>query len=834
MTRPRIHLVANAHLDPVWLWDWEEGVAEALATFRTAARLSEEFLEFVFNHNEAILYQWVEEHEPSLFRKIQRLIKAGQWHIMGGWYLQPDCNMPSGESFVRQILLGKLYFRKKFGVDIKTAANLDPFGHSRGLVQILAKSGFDSYIFCRPGQTERPLPADDFLWVGFDGSKVMATRVSAHYNSPGGGAAKKVLDWVASHPDREVSLLLWGVGNHGGGPTRQDLAALRQLIRERKDICLRHSTPEAYFENLRQKKPSLPVHADDLNPWAVGCYTTMARIKQGHRRLENDLWLAEKMSCAAHFQGLMPYPRAELEEACRDLAFTEFHDILPGSSIPAAEESSLRRIDHGLEILSRLKAKACFALMRGEPAASEGEFPIFVYNPHPFAATCLIEAEFQPYEFNSGGGFLAPRLTDRKGRSLAVQTEKESSNLNIEWRKKIVFRARLEPSQMNRFSCRLQRVASRTAPTLQMANGQIHFQTDELEVIVNGQTGLVDRYRVRGVDFLAENAFQPLIMVDNADPWGMSARRFRDLEAAFALASPEEARRVSGVAEPALSPVRLVEDGPVRAVIEAVLHAGKSFIFQRYKLPRRGTEIEIEMRVHWLEKDRMLKLSVPTLLNPGRYLGQTAFGIAELPGHGDEAVAQKWVAVVSEADDKALTCINEGVYGSDFAEGELRLSLLRSPAYSADPVPCGPMVAQDRYVPRIDQGERIFRFWINGGKREERMNAVDREALLHNEKPFPLVYFPPGKGRPLKPFAVLSDDVVQLVALKKAEEGRGLIVRLFEPTGKARRTTLSLPWAEAKIKLTFSPFEVKTLKFIPGSKKFVEVDLLEKPRPKRP
>lgn len=834
MEHRHIHLVANAHLDPVWLWDWEEGAAEALATFRTAASLSEEFPEFVFNHNEAILYQWVEEYEPSLFRKIQRLVKTGRWHIMGGWYLQPDCNMPSGESFVRQILLGKLYFQKKFGVDIKTAANLDPFGHSRGLVQILAKSGFDSYIFCRPGQTECPLPADDFLWVGFDGSRVMATRISAHYNSPGGGAAKKVLDWVATQPDRAISLLLWGVGNHGGGPTRQDLVALRQLCRQRPDIRIHHSTPEAYFKGLRRRASSLPLHEGDLNPWAVGCYTTMVRIKQGHRRLENDLWLAEKMACAAHFQGLMPYPQEELVEASRDLAFTEFHDILPGSSIPAAEESSLRRINHGLETLSRLKAKAFFALMSGEPEASEGEFPIFVYNPHPFAASCLVEAEFQPYEFNSSGGFLTPRLTDRKGRPLAVQTEKESSNLNLEWRKKVVFRARLEPSQMNRFSCRLHRIPSRASPSLQMVDGQIHFQTDELEVIVNSQTGLVDRYRIGGVDFLAERAFEPLIIVDNADPWGMAVRRFRDLEAAFELASPEEASRVSGVTDPALPAVRIIEDGPVRAIIEAVLHAKNSFIFQRYKLPRHGTEIEIETRVHWLEKDRMLKLSVPTPFRSGRYLGQTAFGIAELARNGDEAVAQKWVAVVSEADDKALTCINEGVHGSDFAEGELRLSLLRSPAYSADPVPSGPMVSQDRYVPRIDQGERVFRFWINGGNREERLNAIDREALLHNEKPFSLACFPAGKGRKLMPFVVLSDDVVEIVALKKAEKGRSLIVRLFEPTGKARRTTLSLPWAKAKIRLTFSPFEVKTLKFIPGSKKFVEVDILEKPRAKRP
>ena len=126
----------------------EEGVAAAVSTFRTAADLCDEFDGFIFNHNESILYQWVEEYEPQLFERIQRLVKEGKWHIMGGWHLQPDCNMPSGESFIRQILLGKTYFAQKFGKEPTTAINFDPFGHSRGLVQILAKSGYDSYLCC--------------------------------------------------------------------------------------------------------------------------------------------------------------------------------------------------------------------------------------------------------------------------------------------------------------------------------------------------------------------------------------------------------------------------------------------------------------------------------------------------------------------------------------------------------------------------------------------------------------------------------------------------------------------------------------------------------------
>lgn len=147
---------------------------------------------FVFNHNEVVLYKWEEEYEPELFVRIQKLVKQGKWHIMGGWYLQPDCNMPSGESFVRQVLLGRHYFKQKFNVEPTTAINFDPFGHTRGLVQIIKKSGYDSYIFCRPLQNDCPQPSDDFTWVGYDGSEIMGHRASDHYNSLKGEAHTKV------------------------------------------------------------------------------------------------------------------------------------------------------------------------------------------------------------------------------------------------------------------------------------------------------------------------------------------------------------------------------------------------------------------------------------------------------------------------------------------------------------------------------------------------------------------------------------------------------------------------------------------------------------------
>jgi alpha-mannosidase len=825
----KVHLVCNAHIDPVWLWEWPEGAGEALSTFRTAAEFCERRPEFVFSHNEAILYQWIEEYEPALFRRIRALVRKKRWAILGGWFVQPDCNMPSGESFVRQILTGKRYFHRKFGVDVKTAANLDPFGHTRGLVQILAKSGYRSYLFCRPDKNFAELPADDFVWVGYDGSEVLACRAAAHYNSKGGGVQDKIEKWLKAHPKQNPALLLWGIGNHGGGASARDLDDIDAFRRVGTgDAEISHSTAAAYFEELEQDRKNLPRHAHGLNPWAVGCYTTMARVKQAHRRLENELFSAEKMASGAAFQDRMPYPGRELAEAQRDLAFAEFHDLLPGSSIAPGEEGALRLLHHGLEICSRVKARSFFALAAGEPKPRAGDIPIFVHNPHPFPIRADIECEFQGHEPNYGGGFLRPRIFSGR-RELPAQAEKELSNLSLEWRKKIVFRAELRPGCMNRFICRTEDIGTRPVPELIEADGVFRFRTPALEADIDARTGRLARFRVHGRDILAPGAFRLLVMADNADPWGQSVIRFRKEAGRFRIATPKESARLAGVSAPALPPVRVIEDGEVRTIVEAVFVFGASAAVLRYKLPKQGLEIEVEVRILWNEKDRMLKLSVPTVFGEAGYFGQTAYGREALPTDGAEAVAQKWTAVVSPAAGLALTCINDGTYGSDFRDGEMRLSLLRSPAHAADPAAGRMPPFQDRFIPRIDQGEHVFRFWLTAGPAAERLDVIDREALARNEAPYALAYFPPGQGKKPRPFAALSDGAVQITVLKKAENSAGLVIRLFEPTGRRRTTTLSLPFAAAQTKIALGPFEIKTLVFNPQTRAFAAVDLLERP-----
>jgi alpha-mannosidase len=819
-----IHLICNAHLDPVWLWEWQEGAAEALATFRIAADFCEQSKGFIFNHNEVILYKWVQEYDPQLFKRIQKLVKAGKWHIMGGWYLQPDCNMPSGESFIRQILCGKTFFEKYFNVQPSTAVNLDSFGHSRGLVQILAKSGFDSYIFGRPQKEFIELPSEDFVWKGFDGSEILARRFCGWYSTPLGKAAQEIEKRIELCNNPACSVILWGVGNHGGGPSKVDLQQINELINKRTDVQIMHSTPETYFKELSLQKALLPRVECDLNAWAIGCYTSMVRVKQKHRQLENELYMTEKMAACAVMNSKMDYPAHEFEEVVSDLMFAEFHDSLPGSSIQPVEDAVIRSIDHAIEILSRVKARALFTCTNDETPAKAGQIPVFVYNPHPYEIKEMIECEFNLQDFNRSGTFSMIAI-NQNGKKIDSQVEQELSSLAIDWRKRVVFYTGLKPGT-NRFDCEPYAVAEKPKTNISINQKTLTFSNSQLKCIINTQTGLIDSYSVDGIEFINVEAFEPVVLKDNSDAWVMKGLKFGDVAGRFKLMSPEKACEFTCI-DRDLEPIRVIEDGAIRTVIEVLFDYRDSFIVARYKLPKIGTEIEIEYRVFWNQKDELLKISIPLKKCFTKYIGQVAYGVSELPNNGNESVAQKWVAGIAEQKELMFSCINAGTYGSDFQDSTIRLSLVRSPAYSGHPIDDKPIIPQDRFTPRMDQGERLFRFWFNAGNLDKRKIAIDREALNKNEKPFALSFFPSGKGSQLYPAAIVSDEALIITTIKKAVDNNDWIIRLFEPTGQKRSTVLNLPALKTKMSLDFSPYEIKTVRVNDKTKEWFETNLLE-------
>jgi alpha-mannosidase len=827
----KLFLVCNAHLDPVWLWEWEEGAAQALATFRIAADLAEAYPEFIFCHNEALLYQWVETYDSELFKRIQKLVKQGRWHIMGGWFLQPDCNMPCGESFVRQIETGKTYFMDKFGVEPRTAVNFDPFGHSRGLVQILKKSGYHSYLFCRPDPADFHLPDNDFTWVGYDGSKIAAHRAPGHYNTGMGKAAEKISAWIQENPGREAGLVLWGVGNHGGGPSRQDLNDIRRLAAESTGWTIRHAVPEDYFDVLHNESSKYPEYRRDLNPWAVGCYTTMSLVKRGHRSLENDYFITEKMAAQAAAVGLMDYPERDLHEALSDLLFCQFHDILPGSSTAEVEASVLRKIGHSRDILNRVRLQAFFSLLAGQKRAQPGEFPLLIYNPHPFAFTSVITAEFQPDEPNMDlSHYRSPRVRDEDGGAVKYQQEKESSNIRVDQRKRVVFSAQLKPG-MNRFQADLmdqpETGRHRNRPHIDENENRIVLKSGQAEWQISKASGWVQSYKADGKPVLQSGACQIEILRDYPDPWGMKVKSFHDLRGRFSLMDAEEAARFAGVDLNELAPVRIIETGPVRTVIEALFFYGCSRLCLRYKIPAQGSEFEVEARVIWNEKDLMVKLALPLAFSGETCIGQTAYGRHVYDREDEEWTAQKWVGVYSRRDDVMLTVINDGVYGFDFHQNRLRPSLLRSAAYAAHPVEEGrALLPQDRFEPRIDQGERIFRFWINAGPVSKRSVLVEREAQVKNEVPMVLCCYPEGETEKIPAIVELEGEGVVMTALKFAPEKSQLLIRLFEAEGLERTVKLLFPFLGKKTNFTLSAFEIKSLVLDLRKKHIFAADLL--------
>jgi len=819
----KLHLVCNAHLDPVWLWQWEEGLGEALSTFRIAADFCENYEGFVFNHNEALLYEWVEEFEPDLFKKIQMLVKDGRWHIMGGWYIQPDCNMPSGESFIRQIHYGKTYFMEKFGVEPTTAINFDPFGHTRGLVQIMAKSGYDSYIFCRPDVSLKELPGEDFRWIGFDGSEITAHRSYRFYLSQRGKSVGKIKEFLEKYPENDPGMVLWGIGNHGGGPSKADLEAIQIFREEQDEYEVIHSTPEEYFSELKESGRAKGRLEESINPFAVGCYTSQIRIKQKHRKLENELYSAEKMMAAASAAGLMKYDDKKALEAQKDLMFCQFHDILPGSSIQAAEEDAIRMMDHGLEITSRLKAAAFVNMTKGQEAAADRTLPIFVYNPHPWKVKDIFTCEYMN-EFNdTKKKFSIPHIKCN-GNDIPCQDEREASGLSAyDWRKRVVFRGELEPFSMNRFDLSLEALDKKPELGSFSRKGHIVIKTDRIKMSVGKKSGLIEELLVDGEKVVAKGA-NPVVLKDNADAWGMLVDRFTDTEGFFSVMEPEEAARFANVTAKDFEPVRVTEDGNVRTVVEAYMKYNNSRICLTYSVPKKGRAIDVSARVYWTETDRMLKLEFPTGLKDAQYLGQAACGMDILPSDGGEAVAQKWVAACGK--DRTLAIINDCQYGSSFLDGSILLTLLRSPAYSGHPIGDNPILIEDRYTPRIDQGERFFSFRLMPGKSGKILKKLERRALEFNEKPMVISLYPSGEGEKPGSFMEISGKNVILQALRKSSDDSGYVMRLFNGEEKPCSFTVKSKILGISEELELGAMEVASYKIIDDN--LVETDLMER------
>jgi len=783
-----LHMVGNAHIDPVWLWRWQEGYQEVHATFSSALERMDEYPEFVFTSTSVVFFEWVEEHDPGLFARIRSRIADGRWQVIGGWWLEPDCNIPAGESLVRHALYGQRWLRDRFGIQATTGANPDSFGHAATLPQLLAKSGADSYVFLRPGPHEKALPAPLFRWQSADGSSVLAYRIPFEYNGPAGDLGHQVDKALAQLPADEPELMVfYGVGNHGGGPTRANLDSIRRLDAAGTLPRLRCSSPRAFFDAVAGRD-AIPTMEGDLLHHAPGCYTSHSGIKRWNRRAENALLRAERWSAVAAALGGPAYPREELTAAWKLVLFNQFHDTLAGTSIAPAYEDARDQLGHATSLAEHAFNRAIQSVARRiDTRGAEGELPLVVFNPHTWRLHADVEVEVEGFPQSE------PRLLDDEGRRVPLQRTRSLTTMSGP-RGRYVFPADVPP-----LGYRAYRLAAGGAAS----PGPATLENDHLAFELDSATGRIVRLVVKatGRDLAAPDARHAVVVDDPSDTWGHRVRAYDDEIGEFEASS-----------------VRVLESGPVRTIVRVVSSYGSSTLREDYVLGADARHVDVRVTLDWHERLELLKLRYPTTVAADRAAFEVPYGSVVRPATGDEEPGQRWVDVSDETG--GLAVLNDAKHGFDVRRGDIGVSAVRSPVWAwHEPRELEPG-GDFEYM---DQGRQQFTIRLVPHAGDPVAAGVVRLAAELNMPPFALLESRhPGD---LPPRAAHADDVggaVVLTVLKEAEDGEGLVVRAYETAGES--ATARFDVLGRTVEAEFGPHEIKTFHLGEGIR---EVSLLE-------
>jgi alpha-mannosidase len=506
-----VHMIGNAHIDPVWLWQWPEGYQEVRATFQSAIDRMNEYPDFVFTCDSSLFFQWVEESDPALFAEIRARVDERRLQVIGGWWIEPDCNIPCGEAFVRHALYGQRYLREKFGITATTGANLDSFGHNAAIPQILRKSGIDSYVFLRPGPSENPyLPGPLFWWQAPDGSRVLAYRIPHEYCAPKDDIGEHVATAIASLPaELDEAAVFYGVGNHGGGPTRANLDQIAQLNGE-GDARLELSSLRSFFDAVGGRD-ELPTWHGELQYHSPGCYTTHSGIKRWNRRAENLLLRAEKWSAIADSLGVQRYPLAQLKEAWQLLLFNQFHDTLAGTPIEPAYEDARDQLGHASSIAALAFNRAIQSIARQIEIEAEEEMrPVVIFNPHAWPLRTDAEVEYTWLRDDGA------HVVDDHGDEVPMQMTRPLTTMSSN-RGRLTFPVEVPPLGYRTYRVRKGAVAGEP-----LAATQTTLENPSVLLELDPATGRIARlvWKQTGVDLAAPAAAHAVVVEDRSDTWG--------------------------------------------------------------------------------------------------------------------------------------------------------------------------------------------------------------------------------------------------------------------------------------------------------------------------
>lgn len=810
LKRYTLLLTGQSHIDMAWLWPWSETVDVVRNTFRSALYLMKVNPDFTYTQSQAAAYAWIEEKYPDIFEEIRQRVKEGRWELAGGMWVEPDLNLPDGESLVRQILYGKRYFRDKFGVDVRVGWNPDTFGYNWQMPQIYKKSGIDYFMTIKLAYNDATkFPHRLFWWQAPDGSRVLAYFPNKLDAGTDPVTMAGYFPEIAGESGTKEIMYLYGVGDHGGGPTQQAIDGVRETQTDNLFPNLKFSTALPFFESLGRNASGLniPVWNDELYfEYHRGVYTTHAQMKRYNRKNEVLLANAEKFSVLDRLFG-QPYPQGTLNENWKKLLFNQFHDILPGSAIAAAYADATREQRQVESSATRVLEKSIVDLAAQVDTRGQG-IPLLVFNPLAWSRSEVVEAEVEFPQMTRDF-----QVTDSQGRPVLHQVVKREDRLR---RVRFLFLAQDVPSLGYKTFRVIPGASGATAAKspLKLDAGTLTLENEFFRVRVGAKSGLIeslyDKTRQREAFDQTHRGNLLQTFVDKPKEWDAW-----NIDADF-----EKVKWDLDAAES----VQVIERGPVRAVIRVVKKFQDSRFIQDISLYPGVPRVDCAMQVDWHEKHILLKAAFPLSVSSPAATYEIPFGAIRRPTNPQtpaerakfEVPALRW-ADLSDGG-YGVSILNESKYGYDTKDNILRLTLLRSTAWP-DPHP--------------DDGLQEFTYAIyphSGGW--EQAGTVRRGYELNVPLLARAETGHTGSLPAAKSFLSVEGPSIILAAMKKAEDDEGIVLRLYAAGENAKDAILSLPQAvkEAqetdlmerplepltpegnRLRLEFKPYEIKTVK----------------------
>ena len=799
----RFHMIGHGHIDPVWLWPWREGVSVVHSTFRSNLDRMNESPGFAFVASSAQFYQWVAENDPEMLKEIRKRVEEGRWNIVGGWWVEPDVNIPGGEALARQGLYGQKTFQRLLGQKAKVGFNPDSFGHAGTLPQILNLQGLKYYSFMRPGPHEKTIPADLFWWESPDGSKVLSYRIPVSYNEREtlDDRIKKILERFQGQPMKSF-MAFYGAGDHGGGATKINIKSIEELEKEKGAPAVLFSTMDRYFEEVEKSNLDLPTVKDDLQHHAQGCYTAEVEIKKGNRQSETALITAEKLTALGAWKWGATYPKDDLTSAWKRVLFLQFHDSLAGTSVPEHSQSARESYGFALDTAHQSLYMAIQKLEWQVPTEDPNSEYLIVFNPHAWETRNVIE-----YDFNWDLKKKLSRVEDNKGNVLAHQWETGTTQTNKY--KKLITEVKLPPMGYCQIRLMDKKSSSVTGGAI-AKNNILENEYYRLSFSKNGEVGIFDKETGQEVFSGKESGCKAIIIDDPSDTWSHDVKSFSDEIGAF------------GNAE-----IKVLYEGNLKATIRVKSTYGDSSLTTDWTLIKGSRNIEANVKLDWHERLKMLKFSFPVNIESAESTYEVPYGHIVRETDGDENPGQRWIDVTGQQNGKTygLTVINDAKYGYNVIDNDMRISVSRSSVFGHHQ-PTVLDLEKEYYW--MDQGIHTFRMLLLPHVGSWKENKIARLTEEFMEAPIH-IYQGIHEGKLPKSGSFLSVDNPDVIvsAIKQAEDDDDLIIRCVETVGNPTRAKLDLRFIGRTWEGSFRPCEIKTLRVRKSTGEITEVNLLE-------